>query len=92
MIKFVIVKSITVVAAAGLVAGLAAFLVSVVPAAKAESPVAGALNGSLATADPLPARGAACSSQAWPQYGQSCKFDLRRPAHAARMVRVIDLR
>ena len=91
MIKIVIVKTITVVAMAGLVAGLTAFLVSAVPEAKAQSPVTATLNGSLAKADRLPAQDAACS-QAWPQYDQSCKFDLRRPAHAARTVRVIALR
>jgi hypothetical protein len=88
MIKFVFAKSIAAVAAAG----LAAFLVSVVPEAKADAPVIGSPQVSSAKADRLPELAAACLAQAWPQYDRNCQFDRRRPANAARAVRVIALR
>jgi hypothetical protein len=90
MITFVFAKSITAVAAAG----LAAFLVSVAPDVKANTPTMSALDAPGAEADLLPARAnaAACLAQAWPQYDRSCQFDRRRPASAARTVRVIALR
>jgi hypothetical protein len=96
MITFIFAKSITALAGAG----LAAFLISVVPEVKAEAPITGSQQVSGAKSDLLPkpdrlpalANGAACLAQAWPQYDQSCRFDRRRPADAARMVRVIALR
>jgi hypothetical protein len=88
MIKFVFAKSIAAVAAAG----LAAFLVSVVPEAKADAPMIGSPQVSNVKTDGLPALAAACLAQAWPQYDRSCQFDRRRPANVARTVRVIALR
>ena len=94
MFKSVTAKSITAVAAAALIAGLAVFLTSTAPEAKAEPQVQGALHQPQAKGDRLPAlvKGAACSSHGWPHYEQSCKFDLRRPTNEARTVRVIALR
>jgi hypothetical protein len=85
MIKFAIISVL-----AG--AGLAAVLASVVPELTVGPPVVGSLSSSAANADPLPAQDHACASQDWPHYDQSCKFDLRRAAHAAGPVRVIALR
>lgn len=86
-------KSSTVVAAAALLAGLAAVCASIVPEARAAAEVEGAVQQSL-KGDRLPsfAAGAACSSQGWPHYEQSCQFDLRTPTHEARAVRVLALR
>jgi len=82
-------KSVTVVAAAGLMAGLAPLSISV-PEAKAKSQVPIAL----AKGDRLPKRvsGTACSLRSWPYYEQNCQFDLRRPANAAGEVRLIGIR
>ncbi len=87
-------KSVTAMAAAALLAGLAALFASIAPEARAETPVEASLHASYAKADRLPAleMGAACSSHGWPYYEQACQFDLRRPAHEARAVRVIALR
>jgi hypothetical protein len=40
---------------------------------------------------PLLVTGAACSSHSWPNYEQSCQFDLRRSAGDVRSVRVVGL-
>ena len=40
---------------------------------------------------PLLVTGAACSSHSWPNYDQSCQFDLRRSAGEVRTVRVVGL-
>lgn len=37
-------------------------------------------------------KGAACSTLGWPNYEQSCQFDMRRPADDMRAIRVIALR
>ena len=94
MFKSVAAKSITALAAAALVAGVAAFLTSVVLEAKAESQVQGVIHQPAAKGDRLPVlvKGAACAPRSWPHYEQSCHFDLRRPANVARTVRVIALR
>src|SRR5687767_7070259 len=88
-----------VVAASALVAGAAVFLTSAMPEAKADSAMQTKVASAISGAHPafgaqMPARaiGAACSSQSWPNYDQSCKFDLRRSAGEARPVRVIALR
>jgi hypothetical protein len=82
-------KSVTVVAVAGLMAGLAALSMSAIPEAKAKSQLAVAAKG-----DRLPIRvtGAACSLRSWPYYDRNCQFDLRRPANNAGEVRLIGLR
>jgi len=91
MAKSITATSITAVACAGFVAMLVVVLTAAGPAAKATPLTASttlAIKG-----DRLPARvsGTACSARAWPDYEQSCRFDRRMPAYAARPVRVIAL-
>ena len=83
-------KSVTVVAVAALMAGLAALSMSAIPEAKAKPQVQAAL----AKADKLPmrVRGTACSARSWPYYDQNCQCDLRRSANDAGEVRLIGLR
>lgn len=94
MFKSVAATSITAIAAAALVAGLGVFFTSAVPQAKAASQVEATGEQALARGDRLPvlASGTGCSSQGWPQFEQRCQFDRRRPANAARQVRIIALR
>ena len=94
MFKSVTGQSITAIAAATLVAGLAVLLTSVGPEAKAELQVKAALHQPHAKGDRLPTlvKGTACSSRSWPNYEQSCQFDLRRSIDETRTVRVIALR
>ena len=80
MFTSVIANSVIVVGVATLAAGLVV-LTSVAPDAKAESQVEAAL-----------VKGSVCSSRGWPHYEQSCQFDLRSPANAARTIRVIAVR
>jgi len=81
MLKSVTGRSITAIAAAGLVASLATFLTSGVPEAKADGDQLRAL-----------AKGAACSSHGWPYYEQACQSDIRVAGNGARAVRIIPLR
>jgi hypothetical protein len=92
MLNSVTIKSVAVVAFAGLVAGFAAFVPAFVPQAGGAS--LGAPQEHHGKGDRLPTRvsGAACSSLSWPGYEQQCQFDLRRSAGESRMVRVIALR
>ncbi len=94
MFKSITAQSITAIAAAAAVAGLAVFLTSVAPEAKAEPRVKVAVHQHHAKGNRLVvvARGTACSLRGWPNYEQSCQFDLRRPANEARTVRIIALR
>ena len=94
MLKSIAGQSITAVAAAALVAGLAVFLTSVAPEAKAEAPAKSSPHQAHAKGDrlPLPVTGARCSSQSWPNYDQSCQFDLRKRVTDTNPVRVIALR
>jgi len=99
MFKSITAQSVTAIAATALLAailvtGLAVFLNFIVPEAKAESQVKGALHQSHAKGNRLPAlmTGAACSQSGWPHYEQSCQFDSRRPVNETRMVRIIALR
>ncbi|MEA2877892.1 MAG: hypothetical protein QOF14_3088 [Hyphomicrobiales bacterium] len=82
-------KSVTVVAAAGLMAGFAALLMSAIPEAKANPQPAVAVKGDKL---PMRVRGTACSTRSWPYYDQNCQFDLRRSANDAGEVRLIGLR
>ena len=86
-------QSITAATAAALIAGLAVFLTSAVPEAKAEQQMTAPLQQSLAKGDRLPvlAKGSACSTRAWPHYEQNCQFDLRRSADDVGKVRVVEL-
>ena len=90
MFKSIIAKSITIVAAAVLLAGIAAFSTLAVPEATARSLVVVAH----AKGDRVPVRvrGPACSLRSWPYYDRDCRFDLRRPANEAGAVRLIALR
>ena len=94
MCKSITANAIAAVTTAGLAATLTIFLMpGVVPEAKAYSQVTVMLPA-LAVVDRLPAieRGDACSSRGWPNYEQSCLFDLRTPAKEARPIRIIVLR
>jgi hypothetical protein len=88
MFKSIIAKTITVAAAAGLVASLAALSAAAVPQANAEP------QASHAKGDRLPMRvtGSACSLRSWPYFDQNCRFDVRRSANEAGTVRLIALR
>jgi hypothetical protein len=90
MLKSAIARSVTIVVAAVLVAGVAAFSALAVPEANAKPLVVLAH----AKGDRLPVRvrGPACSLRSWPYYDRNCQFDLRRPANEARAVRLIALR
>jgi hypothetical protein len=94
MLKSIVARSVTLVAAIVLVVAQAAFLTPVVPEAKAEPQVSGATHQPHPKGDRLaaPGKGAACSSRGWPHYEQSCQFDRRKPASEAPTVRVISLR
>lgn len=92
MLKSIAGQSITAVAAAALVAGLAVFLTSVAPEAKAEPAAKAAVHVQKSDRLPLPVTGARCSSQSWPNYDHGCQFDLRQRVSDAGPVRVIALR
>jgi len=80
-------------AAAAVIAGLVVFATSVTPKANVPD-VDRTPPQSFAKTDRLPVSvwGTACSQRGWPNFEQICQFDLRRPANAARTVRVIALR
>jgi hypothetical protein len=100
MFRSLTARSVTPMAASALVAslaaslsfvGLAVFLNSLVPEAKAAPQNMGALYSPDTKGDRLsaPVTGTACSALGWPHYEQGCLFDLRRSAHDPRTVRVI---
>ena len=99
MNKSIIAQSIAAIAAAALVAGVTVVLTSGAAPESAELLARTELHRSQtpqqpqATGErsPVVAVGAACSSQGWPNYAQSCQFDLRRSAAGVRKVRVLDL-
>jgi len=79
--------------AATIAAGIAIFM-TVAPQAKAPPQVTSAVaEHALAKGDRLRplVKGAACSGQSWPNYNQTCQFDLRKSADHVRPVRVLDL-
>ena len=85
--------TVTVAAAATIAAGMEIFM-SVAPQAKASPQVTGAVvEHVLAKGDRLRplVKGAACSARSWPNYDQTCQFDLRTSADHVRPVRVLDL-
>ena len=90
MFKSIIAKSIALVAAAALVAGVAAFSISAVPEANAKTLVV--LPHAKGDRLPTRVRGPACSLRSWPYYDRDCQFDRRRPANEAAAVRLIALR
>ena len=93
MLKLITTQSVTVAAAATIAAGMAIFM-SVAPEAKASPQVTSAVvEHVLAKGDRLRplVKGAACSARNWPNYDQTCQFDLRTSADHVRPVRVLDL-
>jgi hypothetical protein len=88
------VASIGTIAAVPVLGGLAVFLITGVPQAKAEPKVQVAVHQTQAKADRLSRafKGTGCSALGWPHYEQTCQFDMRRPADDMRTVRVIALR
>lgn len=93
MVYSVTTRSVTAVTAAAVIASLALFLTSTIPAAKAEPQVTGAVHQPLVKGDRLPilVKGAACSTRGWPHYEQNCQFDLRRSVDDVGQVRVLAL-
>jgi len=79
------------IAAAALVAGVFVFLTAVAPKANVPDDQCASVS---VKGDrlPLPLKGTACSRQGWPDFEQTCQFDLRNPAGEARTVRVVALR
>ena len=91
--RLITTKTVTVAAAATIAAGIAIFM-TVAPQAKAPPQVTSAVaEHALAKGDRLRplVKGAACSGQSWPNYNQTCQFDLRKSADHVRPVRVLDL-
>jgi hypothetical protein len=94
MLKFITMKSVTVAAAATIAAGITAFFITLAPTAKAQPTVITAVaEHVLAKGDRLRplVKGATCSARSWPNYEQTCQFDLRISADQVRQVRVVDL-
>ena len=94
MFKVLSVQSVSALAAAALVGGIAAFLTPVAPQANAESQrKATAVDAVHVKGDRLPRliTGRACSSASWPNYDQACQFDLRRSADDVRVVRIVNM-
>jgi hypothetical protein len=91
MFKSVTSQSITAVIAAGLVASFVALVTSAAPVAKAE-PLIGGETQVEAKAVVETVNERPCSLQSWPNYEQSCQFDLREPSDERRIVRIIVLR
>jgi hypothetical protein len=93
MLKFITMKAVTVAAAAIIAVGMAIFFI-LAPPAKAQPQVVRAhVEHALAKGDRLRplVKGAACSARSWPNYDQSCQFDLRTSADQVRPVRVLNL-
>ena len=88
------VASVSAIVAASTFVGLAVFLLSGVPAAKAEAETRVTVQQAPAEDIRLPVfvKGAACSSLGWPNYEPSCQFDMRRPGDEMRTVRIVALR
>jgi hypothetical protein len=93
MLAQIATKTLSAVAGAALLAGLAVALPSGAPVASAEPQVETATQQPAAKGDRLATRvtGLACSEGAWP-YDQNCQFDHRQAADEARTVRIIALR
>ena len=97
--KLITTKTVTVAAAATIAAGIAFFMtlaifMTVAPQAKAPPQATSAVvEHVLAKGDRLRplVKGAACSTRSWPNYEQTCQFDMRTSADHVRPVRVLDL-
>ena len=92
MLKFIDTKLVTAAAAAIIAVGMAIFFI-LAPPAKAQPQVSADAEHALAKGDRLRAlvKGAVCSARSWPNYDQTCQFDLRTSADHVRPVRVLDL-
>ncbi len=93
MLRLITTKSLTAATAATIAAGIAIFM-TVAPQAKAPPQVTSAVaEHALAKGDRLRplVKGAACLGRSWPNYDQTCQFDLRKSADHVRPVRVLDL-
>ena len=92
MLKFIDTKLVTAAAAAIIAVGMAIFFI-LAPPAKAQPQVSADAEHVLAKGDRLRplVKGAACSARNWPNYDQTCQFDLRTSADHVRPVRVLDL-
>jgi hypothetical protein len=92
------IASVGAIMVATLAGGMAIFLSGVLQVSAepqiVEPQVEAAVHQPPAKGDRLPVlvKGTACSPLGWPHYEQSCQFDRRRSADAARAVRVIALR
>jgi hypothetical protein len=88
------VASVSAVMTATFLGGLAAFLISGVPDARAKPVTQVAVQQTHGKGDRLPTlqKGAACSSRGWPNYEPRCQFDMRRPWADMPTVRIIALR
>ena len=77
MLKFIDTKLVTAAAAAIIAVGMAIFFI-LAPPAKAQPQVSADAEHALAKGDRLRAlvKGAVCSARSWPNYDQSCQFDL----------------
>ena len=86
MFKAITLNAFAAVSMFALIVSLGVVGTSMVPPAKAPTliPVADASGSTGATA--------ACRSQGWPYYEQSCQFDLRMHDSESRAVRLIALR
>lgn len=79
------IKTVTAISAAALVAGVITFLPITTPTVEASTPQAAP------KADRIDVRagGTACSQRGWPHYEPACLRDAREAAGAARAVRII---
>jgi hypothetical protein len=98
MLKLITTKWVTVAAAAAIAAGMAIFtgmaiFMSVASQAAPPQVTSSVVEHVLAKGDRLRplVKGAACSARSWPNYDQTCQFDLRTSADHVRPVRVLDL-
>ena len=93
MLKLITTKSVMVATAATNAAGIA-IIMTVAPQAKAPPQVTSVVvEHVLAKGDRLRplVKGAACSTRSWPNYEQTCQFDMRTSADHVRPVRLLDL-
>ena len=79
------IKTVTAVAVAAIIAGCLVVLPSLSPSVEASSPVPGA-KGDRADMRPL---GVDCSQKAWPYFESACLRDARHPLVQVREVRVV---
>src|SRR5262245_12569288 len=79
------IKTVTAISAAALVAGVITFLPMISPKVEASTPQAAPKADRIDVRTP----GTACSQRGWPHYEPACLRDARETAGAARAVRII---